>query len=138
MSESRPIRVVMAKPEAGGKGSAAPPVLVDAFTKAGIEVVHAGDDQSPAGLVATVVREGAQIICISSLLGEHQALFGGVLDLLSEQGVGQVTVIGGGIIPTADIAVLKERGVTEIFSSGTPPWAAAEWVRDHVRDSSGV
>ncbi|MEU3301208.1 cobalamin-dependent protein [Streptomyces sp. NPDC006678] len=138
MSESRPIRVVMAKPEAGGKGSAAPPTLVEAFTEAGFEVVQADEDQSPAGLVATVVREGADVICISSLLGEHEALFGGVLDLLAEQGAGQVTVIGGGIIPTTDITALKERGVAEIFSSGTPPWAAAEWIRDHVRQSSGV
>ncbi|MEU8685502.1 cobalamin-dependent protein [Streptomyces sp. NPDC048611] len=138
MSESGPIRVVMAKPEAGGKGSAAPPTLVEAFTEAGLEVVQAGGDQSPAGLVATVVREGAAVICISSLLGEHEALFGGVLDLLAEHGAGKVTVIGGGIIPTTDITALKERGVAEIFSSGTPPWAAAEWVRDHVRQSSGV
>ncbi|MFF3333575.1 cobalamin B12-binding domain-containing protein [Streptomyces sp. NPDC002888] len=138
MSESNPIRVVMAKPEAGGKGSAAPPTLVDAFRKAGIEVVQAGEDQSPAGLVATVVGEGAEVICISSLLGEHDALFGGVLDLLAERGAGHVTVIGGGIIPTADITALKERGVVEIFSSGTPPWAVAEWIRDHVRQSSGV
>ncbi|MER5494707.1 cobalamin-dependent protein [Streptomyces sp. NPDC002490] len=138
MGELSPIRVVMAKPGAGGRGSAAPPPLVDAFTEAGLEVVQAGDDQSPAGLVATLVSEGARVICISSLLGEHEALFGGVLDLLSEQGVGPVTVIGGGIIPTADIAVLKERGVTEVFSAGTPPRDAAAWVRDHVRDASGV
>ncbi|MBO0913745.1 methylmalonyl-CoA mutase [Streptomyces laculatispora] len=138
MSESDPIRVVMAKPEAGGKGAAAPPTLVEAFTGAGLEVIQAGDDQSPVGLVDTVVREGAAVICISSLLGDHEALFGGVLDLLAERGAGKVTVIGGGIIPTNDVTGLKARGVAEIFSSGTPAWAAAEWVRDHVRQSSGV
>ncbi|MET8009450.1 methylmalonyl-CoA mutase [Streptomyces sp. NPDC005271] len=103
-----------------------------------MEAVQAGEDQSPAGLVATVVREGADAVCISSLLGEHEQLFGGVLDLLAERGAGRVTVFGGGIVPTADIAVLKERGVAQIFSSGTPPWAVAEWVRDHVGQSSGV
>ncbi|UQX05455.1 cobalamin-dependent protein [Streptomyces sp. RerS4] len=138
MSDSVSIRVVMAKPEAGGRGTPAPTTLVDAFREAGIEAVDAGADQSPEGLVATVLREKADALCVSSLLGTHAELFGSVLGLLAEAGAGHVTVFGGGIIPTADIEALTAAGVAEVFSSGTPPWAVAEWVRDHVRRPAGI
>jgi methylmalonyl-CoA mutase C-terminal domain/subunit len=138
MSESAAIRVVMAKPEAGGKGTPAPAKLVDAFREAGLDTVQAGDEQTAEALAAAVVREGADAICVTSLLGEHAEVFGGLLDALRERGAGHVVVFGGGIIPTADIEMLKERGVAEVFTMGTSPLAVAEWLRERVRQSSGV
>ncbi|MET7602517.1 cobalamin-dependent protein [Streptomyces avermitilis] len=137
MSETTPIRVVMAKPQPDGGGT--PPVpIVEAFRKAGFDTVIAGPVQNAEGIVDTALRERADAICVSSLLGEHTELFTGVMELLRERGGEHITVIGGGIIPTADIPGLKERGVAEIFSAGTPAWAVVTWIKEHVRQPTGA
>jgi methylmalonyl-CoA mutase C-terminal domain/subunit len=60
-------------------------------------------------------------------------LFAQVIDLLRERDATDIKVFGGGIIPDADIPVLKELGVAEIFTPGTPTADAVEWVRANVR-----
>ncbi|MCM2414275.1 cobalamin-dependent protein [Streptomyces sp. RKAG290] len=137
MSEATAIRVVMAKPGPDGGGS--PPVpIVEAFGKAGFETVIVEPVQNAEGIVETALRVRADAICVSSLLGEHTELFAGVTELLRERGGEHITVIGGGIIPSADIPALKQQGVAEIFSAGTPTWAVVEWIREHVRQHTGA
>jgi methylmalonyl-CoA mutase C-terminal domain/subunit len=65
-------------------------------------------------------------------------LFRRVLELLAEQDARDIVVFGGGIIPDADIAPLKEMGVAEVFTPGTPTGAIVEWVRDHVPVTNGA
>jgi methylmalonyl-CoA mutase C-terminal domain/subunit len=52
-----------------------------------------------------------------------------VVELLAERGADDVLVFGGGIIPREDIALLKEQGVAEIFTPGTPTQKIVEWLR---------
>jgi methylmalonyl-CoA mutase cobalamin-binding domain/chain len=59
-------------------------------------------------------------------------LFPRVAELLREQGAEDIAVFGGGIIPDADIAKLKEAGIQEIFTPGTTTKSIIEWVREHV------
>jgi methylmalonyl-CoA mutase C-terminal domain/subunit len=59
-------------------------------------------------------------------------LFKKVVELLAESEARDIVVFGGGIIPDADIAPLKELGVAEVFTPGTPTGTIVEWVRSHV------
>ena len=68
-------------------------------------------------------------IGLSVLSGAHLVLFKRVLDLLKEHGAGDILVIGGGTIPPKDVARLKELGVSEVFTSGTPANTIVERLR---------
>ena len=43
-------------------------------------------------------------------------------------------MIGGGIIPEADIPLLKEIGVAQVFTPGATTTSIVDWVRDNVQD----
>jgi methylmalonyl-CoA mutase C-terminal domain/subunit len=64
-------------------------------------------------------------------------LFPRVVELLKEQGGGEIQVFGGGIIPDSDVAPLKDAGITEIFTPGTPTTEIVEWVNDNVGARTG-
>ncbi|MDT0265251.1 cobalamin B12-binding domain-containing protein [Streptomyces sp. DSM 44915] len=132
MSESGPIRVVVAKPGLDGHDRGVK-LIARALRDAGMEVVYTGLHQTPEQIVATAIQEDADAIGLSVLSGAHNTLFERVLVLLEEQGAADITVFGGGIIPEADIPPLKEKGVAEIFTPGAPTGAVVEWVRAHVR-----
>ncbi|HTR69611.1 MAG TPA: cobalamin B12-binding domain-containing protein [Mycobacteriales bacterium] len=126
-----PIRVVVAKPGLDGHDRGAK-VVAHALRDAGMEVIYTGLHQTPEQIVATAIQEDAQAIGLSVLSGAHLSLFARVLELLSKQDSRDIVVFGGGIIPDADIGPLKEMGVAEIFTPGTPTSVIVEWVNSHV------
>jgi methylmalonyl-CoA mutase C-terminal domain/subunit len=132
-----PIRVVVAKPGLDGHDRGAK-VVARALRDAGMEVIYTGLHQTPEQIVATAVQEDAQAIGLSVLSGAHMTLFKKVLELLAEQDARDIVVFGGGIIPDADIAPLKELGVAEVFTPGTPTGTIVDWVRDHVPATAGA
>jgi methylmalonyl-CoA mutase C-terminal domain/subunit len=112
-----PARVVMAKPGLDGHDRGAK-VVARALRDAGHEVIYTGLHQSPAQIVATAIQEDASVIGLSVLSGAHLTVTQDVITLLREQGAGDVRVIVGGIIPAADIPVLREMGVHAVFTPG--------------------
>ena len=66
------------------------------------------------------------------LSGAHMTLFPRVVELLQERDAADIIVFGGGIIPAADIAILKKQGLAEIFTPGTPLATVTEWVDEHI------
>jgi methylmalonyl-CoA mutase C-terminal domain/subunit len=56
-----------------------------------------------------------------------------VLELLREQGAGDIAVFGGGIIPAEDIQALKALGVKELFTPGTSTQDIVRFVRENIR-----
>jgi methylmalonyl-CoA mutase C-terminal domain/subunit len=137
MGVSGPIRVVVAKPGLDGHDRGAK-VIARALRDAGMEVIYTGLHQTPEQIVDTAIQEDADAIGLSILSGAHMTLFAKVLELLRESDAADIKVFGGGIIPAADIAPLKELGVAEIFTPGTPTTAAVEWVRANVRVTAGA
>jgi methylmalonyl-CoA mutase C-terminal domain/subunit len=129
--EQVPIRVVVAKPGLDGHDRGAK-VVARALRDAGMEVIYTGLHQTPEQIVATAVQEDAQAIGLSVLSGAHMTLFRRVIELLEAQDARDIVVFGGGIIPDADIAPLKEIGVAEVFTPGTPTSAIVDWVSSHV------
>ncbi|PYN16576.1 MAG: methylmalonyl-CoA mutase [Candidatus Rokuibacteriota bacterium] len=128
----RSIRVVVAKPGLDGHDRGAK-IVARALRDAGFEVIYTGLHQTPEQIVATAVQEDADAIGLSVLSGAHNYLFKRVLDLLAEQGAGDIVVFGGGIIPPEDIAVLKAMGVKELFTPGTSTQDIVRFVREHIR-----
>jgi methylmalonyl-CoA mutase C-terminal domain/subunit len=126
-----PIRVVIAKPGLDGHDRGAK-VVARALRDAGMEVVYTGLHQTPEQIVETAIQEDARAIGLSVLSGAHMTLFSRVIELLKERDATDIVVFGGGIVPDADIAPLKEMGVAEVFTPGTTTTTIVEWVSAHV------
>jgi methylmalonyl-CoA mutase C-terminal domain/subunit len=130
-----PIRIVVAKPGLDGHDRGAK-VIARALRDAGHEVIYTGLHQTPEQIVETAIQEDADVIGLSVLSGAHMTLFKKLLALLDEREARDIVVIGGGIIPEADIPLLKEMGVAEVFTPGASTTSIVSWVAQHVADES--
>jgi methylmalonyl-CoA mutase C-terminal domain/subunit len=128
-----PARVIIAKPGLDGHDRGAK-VVARALRDAGIEVIYTGLHQTPAQVVDAAIQEDADVIGLSILSGAHLTLFAEVMELLKERGATDILVFGGGIIPDDDIPVLKEMGVSEIFTPGTSMQSIVDWVVAHTNN----
>ncbi len=125
----RPYRVVVAKPGLDGHDRGAK-VIARALRDAGFEVIYTGLHQTPEQVVQAVIQEDADAVGLSLLSGAHLTLIPRVMESLKEQGRDDVLVLVGGIIPEADIPVLKAQGVAEVFTPGAPLPAIGAWLAD--------
>ena len=114
----RNIRVVIAKPGLDGHEMGAK-LVARILRDAGMEVVYTGPRQSPEMVVAAALQEDVDVIGLSFLSGSHKEHCRRILQLLREEGLDDITVIVGGIIPQLDIPALKAMGVTAVFGPGT-------------------
>ena len=128
-----PRRILIAKPGLDGHDRGAK-VIARALRDAGCEVVYSGLHQTPEQIVETAIQEDVAGIGLSVLSGAHMTLFPRVVELLQERDAADIIVFGGGIIPAADIAILKKQGLAEIFTPGTPLATVTEWVDEHIPD----
>jgi methylmalonyl-CoA mutase C-terminal domain/subunit len=94
-------------------------VVARSLRDAGFEVIYAGLRQTPEMVVEAAIQEDVQFIGLSLHSGAHMTLLPAVLELLRERGAQDIVLIGGGVVPAADIADLKRLGVAEIFTPGT-------------------
>lgn len=132
MSDERPIRVLIAKPGLDGHDRGAKVVALG-LRDAGFEVIFTGIRQTPAEIAEAALQEDAQVVGLSCLSGAHRTLFPRTVEALRERGCGDVLVIAGGTIPEDDIGYLKERGVEEVFATGTLISRIAEYIRENVQ-----
>ncbi len=131
ISQSVPIRVVVAKPGLDGHDRGAK-VVARALRDAGFEVIYTGLHQSPEQIIATAIQEDVQAIGLSILSGAHMTIFDRITKLLKDNKAENIVVFGGGIIPEADKLALKEMGVGEIFTPGTPTADIISWLQNAV------
>lgn len=127
----RPIKVLIAKPGLDGHDRGAK-VLARGLRDEGFEVVYTGLRQTPEMIVSAALQEDVDVVGLSILSGAHLTLLPRVTRLLSEQGMDDVLVVAGGIIPEPDIVELKAAGVAEVFGPGTPIGEVAGYLRAHV------
>src|SRR5277367_5714418 len=107
--QKRPIRVLVAKPGLDGHDRGAK-VLASGLRDAGMEVIYTGLHQSPEMIVNSAIQEDVDVICVSILSGAHNRIFPEILKLLSDRKASDIPLLGGGIIPDADVAELKKIG----------------------------
>jgi methylmalonyl-CoA mutase, C-terminal domain len=132
MQETRKIRVLAAKPGLDGHDRGIK-VICAALRDAGMEVIYTGLRQTPEQIVSAAVQEDADVIAMSCLSGAHNYLFPRVMEILQDQGISDILVLGGGIIPEEDISSLKNAGISEIFGPGTDTNDIAKYIREHSR-----
>jgi methylmalonyl-CoA mutase C-terminal domain/subunit len=137
MSESGPIRVVIAKPGLDGHDRGAK-VVARALRDAGIEVVYTGLHQMPEQIVATAIQEDADGVGMSILSGAHMTLCPKVVELLRERDAADIKVFVGGIIPEGDIQPLRDAGIAAVFTPGTPTQAIVDWVNRELGTAVGA
>ena len=125
----RKIRVLIAKPGLDGHDRGAK-VVCRALRDAGFEVIYTGLRQTPEQIAAAAIAEDVDAVGLSLLSGAHNYLFPRVVELLREQGAGDIVVFGGGIIPDEDIPGLRAKGIQEIFTPGTPTSATVDFLRE--------
>lgn len=128
----KPIRVLVAKPGLDGHDRGAK-VVARALRDAGMEVIYTGLRQTPEQIVAAAIQEDVDVVAMSILSGAHNHLFPKVVNLLREQGVDDVLIIGGGVIPEDDIPGLKAAGIEEIFTPGTSTKDIVEFIKSHLK-----
>jgi len=131
------IRVLVGKPGLDGHDRGAK-VIARALRDAGMEVIYTGLHQTPEMIVDAAVQEDVDVIALSTLSGNHMTVFPRVLELLAEQGLSDVALIGGGIIPDEDAVALEARGVAGLFGPGTDTREVVDFVRSVVARRRGT
>jgi methylmalonyl-CoA mutase C-terminal domain/subunit len=126
------IRVIVAKPGLDGHDRGAK-VIARAFRDAGFEVIYTGLRQTPEQVVNAALQEDADVIGLSVLSGAHMTLCPRIMELMKKEGLDDVLVLIGGIIPDQDIPALKESGIAEVFQPGASTEEIIAYVRNHVR-----
>lgn len=132
----RKIRVIVAKAGLDGHDRGAK-VVAAALRDAGMEVIYTGLRQTPEMIVEAALQEDVDAIGISILSGAHMTIFPRILELMRQNGIDDILLFGGGIIPEEDLKKLKELGVGELFTPGAPTSEIIEflqnWVKNHPR-----
>ena len=123
-----PIRVLIGKVGLDGHDRGVK-LIARALRDAGTEVIYTGLHQTPEQIVSTAIQEDVDAIGLSILSGAHNTLFRRVLELLKEQGVGDIVLFGGGIIPDEDLPALKAAGVKALFRPGAPMNEIVDFVK---------
>ncbi|MCD4684955.1 MAG: cobalamin B12-binding domain-containing protein [Anaerolineae bacterium] len=131
MSEQK-IRVLIAKPGLDGHDRGAK-VIARALRDAGMEVIYTGLRQTPEMITEAALQEDVNVVGLSILSGAHMALVPRVKELLDAEGMDDVLLLIGGIIPDEDVAKLLDLGVSGVFGPGTNTNDIVEHIRAAVR-----
>src|SRR5881296_3585035 len=117
---SSPIRILTAVPVCDGHDSAINTINLE-FIRHGIEVIYLGYHRSVGDIVRAAIQEDVGAIGISSYNGGHIEFFAAVVDLLRKKGADDIKVFGGGggTITHQDAAIMRRKGVDEVFFAGT-------------------
>jgi methylmalonyl-CoA mutase, C-terminal domain len=124
---SQQIRILIAKPGLDGHDRGAK-VIARALRDAGFEVVYTGLRQTPEMIAEAALQEDVDVVGLSILSGAHMALVPRIREVLDQQGLGDVPLIIGGIIPDDDKQALQALGVKGIFGPGT----STETIVEHI------
>ncbi len=127
----RPLKVLIAKPGLDGHDRGAK-VLARGLRDEGFEVVYTGLRQTPEMVATAALQEDVDVVGLSILSGAHMTLVPKICRLLADEGLDDVLVVVGGIIPDDDAPALREAGVGGIFGPGTTIGEVAEYLRTNA------
>jgi (2R)-ethylmalonyl-CoA mutase len=111
----RRIKILVGKPGLDGHSNGAEQIAV-AARDAGMEVVYEGIRLTPKQIVNAALEEAVHLVGLSILSGSHAALAREVLEGLRAEGLGDIPVVVGGIIPPEDADMLKAAGIAAIYT----------------------
>jgi len=131
MEESYKPRVLVGKPGLDGHDRGVK-VVARALRDAGMEVIYTGLRQTPEMIVEAALQEDVDAVGLSILSGAHMALMSKIMALMNEQGLNDIPVFLGGIIPDDDVESLHDIGVQGIFGPGASLDEIVSFIRDKV------
>jgi len=115
----RKIKILVGKPGLDGHDRGAK-VIALALRDAGMEVIYTGLHQSIEQIVRTAVQEAVDVIGLSIMSGAHLPICKKLQEMMKAEGIHDIPVAVGGVIPKQDIAKLNEMGIKGVFPGGTP------------------
>ena len=133
MSRADRIRVLVAKPGLDGHDRGAK-VVARGLRDAGMEVIYSGLHRTPDQIVRTALDEDVHVVGLSILSGAHNRLLPMVVEGLRKEGLHDVLVVCGGIIPNKDAEALRESGVGQVFAPGTPIADIVAYIEENAPD----
>jgi ethylmalonyl-CoA mutase len=132
------LRLLVGKPGLDGHSNGAEQVAVRA-RDAGFEVVYQGIRLTPGQIVSAAVAEDVHCVGISILSGSHMELVPEVLRGLRSEGLGDVPVVVGGIIPSGDATRLRQMGVAAVFTPKDFGLTEITWqILNQIRRANGL
>jgi methylmalonyl-CoA mutase C-terminal domain/subunit len=112
------IRILVGKPGLDGHDRGAKVVAL-ALRDAGMEVIYSGLHRTLEQIVRSAVQEGVDVIGLSIMSGAHVPICRALLALMKAQGIEDVPVVVGGVIPQQDVPKLMQLGIKGVFPGGT-------------------
>jgi methylmalonyl-CoA mutase cobalamin-binding domain/chain len=128
-----PIRILIAKVGLDGHDRGVK-IVARALRDAGMDVIYSGLHRTPEEVVNTAVQEDVDVLGVSLLSGAHMTIFPRLLELLEQNDARDIILVGGGVMPDADVVALKAMGVAEILLQDTPPNTIVDTVRRLVAE----
>ena len=128
---SIPFRILIAKVGLDGHDRGAK-IIARSLRDEGFEVIYSGLHRTPKQIVHAAIQEDVKAIGVSILSGSHLEYFHRILTEIEKQGVNNVLIFGGGIIPAKDIDTLLQMGVARIFTPGSTLNEISEWLKKQL------
>ena len=131
-NKKKPIRVLVSKLGLDGHDRGAL-VICRALRDSGMEVIYSGLFCTPDQVAKIAIDEDVDVVAMSLLNGAHLTLFPRVASVLKEQGVNDILLIGGGVIPGKDKKLLEEKGIKGNFGPGTPLEVIIDFIHNNLK-----
>ncbi len=113
------IKILVGKPGLDGHDRGAK-VIALALRDAGMEVIYTGLHQTIEQIVRTAVQEAVDVIGLSIMSGAHLPICKKLRELMKAEGIDDIPIAVGGVIPKQDIPKLQKIGIRGVFPGGTP------------------
>jgi (2R)-ethylmalonyl-CoA mutase len=111
----RTLTYLVGKPGLDGHSNGAEQIATRARA-CGMEVVYDGIRSTPEEIVRRAKESRAHVVGLSILSGSHLDLVQEVIRVMRAEGLGDIPVVAGGIIPEADALILKQMGVARVYT----------------------
>ena len=115
---NKKLRILLAKPGLDGHDRGAK-IIALALRDAGMEVIYTGLHQTLEQIIHAAIQESVDIIGLSIMSGAHLPICTHLIEMMKKEGLGDVRIVVGGVIPGRDIPKMKEIGVAGVFPGGT-------------------
>ena len=135
IKEGRRPRILVAKMGQDGHDRGAK-IIATAFADLGFDVDVGPLFQTPAEVAKQAMENDVHILGVSSLAAGHKTLMPQVVNELRKQGMENVIVVAGGVIPEQDYNYLFANGVDFVFGPGTVIAEAAIEILEKLTDSN--
>jgi len=128
-----PIRILVAKLGLDGHDRGAK-IVARALRDAGMEVIYTGIRQTVDTVVSVAVEEDVDAIGLSVLSGGHLDMIPEIIDKLNREGMGEILILAGGIIPPTDQRILRQLGIAAVFGPGTDTQVIVDFIKNQFHE----